>query len=93
MTDTDTRAHHAKRLMEDPYLQEAFELVREAIHVGFESLSPLDDTSIQMNTFQILRLRLQVLDSVWDNLEHAIREQKIEAFNREQLLGDVNAAH
>ena len=91
MTDTDTRAHHCKRLMDDPYLQEAFNLVREAIHEGFESLSPLEDTVVQMNAFQILRLRLQVLDSVWDNLEHAIREQKIEAFNLE--LTDAGNTH
>jgi hypothetical protein len=93
VTDLDTRAHHAKRLMEDPYLKEAFEMIRDAIHQGFEDLSPFDNETVPMTPFSILRLRLQLLDAVWDNLEHAVRQQKIEAFNAQLGTGNGRDTH
>lgn len=92
-TDLDTRAHHAKRLMEDPYLIEAFDLVRQAIHESFEQISPLDETKLELNAFSLLALRLQLLDSVWENIEHVIREQKITAFNDGLINGGQSGTH
>lgn len=88
--DKDVKAAHCKQLLEDPYLIEAFEDIRKAIHQTFEELPTLDQETYQMTALGILKLRLQVLDSVWENLEHALREQKYQAYKENGILGELN---
>lgn len=91
MSDLETRALHCKRLIEDPYFKQAFEDVRAAIHEVFEE-SPVQETVFSITSLGILKLRLQLLDSVWDNLTHAISAQKLEQHKQQQptFLGDLN---
>ena len=73
------RGNHAQRLINDPLLQEAFALVRQAIHEQWEQ-SPLRDVEGQV----ALRSMLNHLRDVQAILEVAIADgkQAVEELNR-----------
>jgi hypothetical protein len=73
------RGNHAKRLMEDPLLQEAFETVRLAIHEQWAN-SPLRDLEGQT----ALRVMLNHLRDLQAVLEVALSDGKaaVEELNR-----------
>lgn len=73
------RGNHAKRLIDDPLLQEAFATVRQAIHDQWEN-SPLRDVEGQV----ALRAMLNHLRDVHAVLEVAYADGKaaVEELNR-----------
>lgn len=68
------RGNHAQRLLNDPLLQEAFNVVRQAIHDQWES-SPLRDVEGQV----ALRSMLNHLRDVQSVLEVALADGKAAA--------------
>jgi hypothetical protein len=68
------RGQKAERLVKDPMLAEAFELVRQAIHDQWEN-APIRDH----DGAHELKLMLKLLGDVRANLEHAIADGKIAA--------------
>ena len=75
--------------MNDADLQQAFRDVREAIHQQFER-ARVDD----VNTLVGLKYKLNLLDSVWANMEAALEAGELEAWRDQQAkisyLGDIN---
>lgn len=72
-TDID-RGQKALRLLEDPTLIEAFELVRQAIHERWET-APIRDR----DGAHELKLQLKLLNDVRANLEQAVNDGKLAA--------------
>ena len=72
------RASRAKALLDNPTLQEAFDLVAKAIHEAWEA-APVRDAEGQ----QILKLQLKLLGDVRANLERAIADGKLAAHELE----------
>jgi hypothetical protein len=79
LSDITVKADHCNRLVKDKYLQGAFRDVRDAIHQQFERASVED-----VATLVGLKHKLNLLDSVWANLELAIENGKLEVWNEEQ---------
>lgn len=73
------RGNHAKRLLDDPLLQEAFQIVEQAIHEQWAN-SPLRDVEGQM----ALRVMLNHLRDLKSVLEVALADGKaaVEELNR-----------
>lgn len=73
------RGNHAKRLLDDPLLQEAFQTVEQAIHEQWAN-SPLRDVEGQM----ALRVMLNHLRDLKSVLEVALADGKaaVEELNR-----------
>ena len=89
LTNIIDKSDRCHRLLNDPELQAAFSSVRSAIHEAFERCS-VDDGQ----TLVQLRQRLHLLDSVWANLEIAVRDGKLEIERMEEkgkvsYLGDL----
>lgn len=87
------RGAHAKRLLEDPLLSEAFALVRHAIHDKWEN-APLADIHGQHE----LLLMLKLLSDVRGNLEQAIADgvmatDKLKHLNRNITPAEFKAAY
>lgn len=68
------RGRKADRLLQDPMLNEAFDLVHQAIHERWEAC-PLRDR----DGAHELRLQLKTLNDVRANLEQAIQDGKLAA--------------
>lgn len=89
MTDVLHRADQCKRLLDDPFLKQAFQDVRDAIHQKFERTSVTDrDTLVE------LRQMLHLLDSVKANLEQAVMDGQLDVLRGEErerggFLGDI----
>lgn len=86
MSDKPTRV---KRLIENEDLQQAFRDVRNAIHQQFERAS-VTDVEILVG----LKHKLNLLDSVWANLEAAVEDGELRVWREKQaktsFLGDLN---
>jgi hypothetical protein len=79
MTEITAKADQCQRLVNDPHLKQAFSDVRDAIHQQFEQASVTDT-----ETLVGLKHKLNLLDSVWANLQRAIDDGKLETWNDEQ---------
>lgn len=86
-----TRGAHAKRLLDDPLLTEAFESVERAIHDKWAS-APLSDRDGQHELLVMLKL----MRDVRANLEHALADgnfaaDKLKQLNRNQSPAEFAA--
>ena len=94
MSKVTDRATRCKRLLDDPDLTEAFDLVEQSIVDGFKQIS-LEQINEDGNILHELKLMLHLLKSVKDKLETAVSQGELEAFNAEQektvapYLGDI----
>lgn len=68
------RGSKAERLINDPILAEAFDLVSKAIHERWEAC-PIRDAEGQLH----LKLQLKLLGDVRANLEQAVSDGKLAA--------------
>ena len=87
MSEIEAKADRVQRLIDDPDLKQAFDDVREALHICFDQTPPSDK-----DTLVAIRQRLQIVDSVWDNLLQALRD-RAKARQQAELqpfLGDLN---
>lgn len=73
------RAQRAQSLIDNPTLNEAFASVEQAIHQAWAD-APIRDAEGQ----QILKLQLKLLNDVRANLERAIADGKLAAFELDQ---------
>ena len=84
------KGDQAKRLLEDPTLQQAFQDVEDAIINSWKESSQEDETG-----HKYLKQALHLLSSVRANLERAVEDGTLEKFRIEQeektvtFLGDI----
>jgi hypothetical protein len=81
------RAQKAERILNDPTYQESFELVRQALLAKFEAAPLTDAEGIQM-----IRLCMKLLKDVKANLDTAVQDGKLAAFEIEEKKRVANFA-
>lgn len=85
--NTIERADKAQRLLNDPLYQESFELVRQALLAKFEAAPLTDPEGIVM-----IRLCMKLLKDVRANLDMAVSDGKLAAFEMEEKKRVANLA-
>ena len=85
------KADRVKEIMENKYLQEAFEAIHQkCLYVMINA--PVEMTEENLTVIMDAKRMLKALDQLEAELENAVREGKLEDFHAEQqpYLGDLN---